>query len=43
MENESTIKVFVAGATGFCGQAVVLALAKHPKYQPIAHIRFDLA
>ena len=39
MKHESTTKVLVAGFTGFCGQAVVLALAAHPKYQPIAHIR----
>ena len=39
MKHESTKKVLVAGSTGFCGQAVVLALAAHPKYQPIAHIR----
>ena len=39
MTNASPTKVFVAGATGFCGQAVVSALAAHPKYQPIAHIR----
>jgi nucleoside-diphosphate-sugar epimerase len=40
MENNPQITtVFVAGSTGFCGQAVVIALAKHPKYQPIAHIR----
>ena len=38
-DSNQQIKIFIAGATGFCGQTFVTALAKNPKYQPIAHIR----
>ena len=35
----SKIKIFVAGATGFCGQGAVEALSQNPRFQVIAHIR----
>ena len=39
MNSINPLKVFVVGATGFCGTAVCTALQQHPKFHPIAHIR----
>lgn len=33
------MKIIVAGSSGFCGQAVIRALATHKDYQVIAHLR----
>ena len=39
LNSGSPVKVWVAGATGFCGRAMVRHLASQPSYQPLAHIR----
>ena len=36
---ERRIPIFIAGATGFCGQGVVEALCQHSTFRVIAHIR----
>jgi uncharacterized protein YbjT (DUF2867 family) len=33
------MKILIAGSSGFCGQAVIRALATHKEYQVIAHLR----
>ena len=33
------LKVWIAGASGFSGRAITDLLSRHPRYQPLPHIR----
>jgi uncharacterized protein YbjT (DUF2867 family) len=38
-ESQETLRVWIAGASGFCGRALTQHLAQSPNYHPLPHIR----